>query len=87
MSKYTAEQYKTLADRFNKMTFLHKLITIKNTPQLFYLDTDGYNVELRLVDDEAMFNGFDDLFEFPTTFEFHHLKDVFSLIDIKVKEL
>ena len=87
MSKYTEAQYKTLADRFNKMTFLHKLITIKNTPQLFYLESDGYNVELRLLDDDAMFNGFDDLFEFPTTFEFRHLKDVFSLIDIKVEKL
>lgn len=45
---YNIEQYKTLADRFNKMSFLQKLLTIKNNKELFTIETDGYNIRLRL---------------------------------------
>jgi len=87
MRKFTKTEWETLAKRFNEKKFIGKLMLIKQNPEIFYLDTDGFNVELRLYDQEAMFNGFDDLFEFPTTFEFHYLKDVFSLIDVKVEKL
>jgi hypothetical protein len=83
---YTEQQYKTLSDKFNKMTFLHKLITIKNNPTIFTIETDGYNVRLRL-EEEAMLNNIDSYFLFPEFLEYSHLKDIFSLSDINIKEL
>jgi len=85
--KYNEAQYKTLAERFNKMSFLQKLITIKQNSEIFYIETDGYNFRLRLQDQEAMKSGFDEYFSFPEFLEYSHLKDIFSLIDIKVKNL
>ena len=52
-----------------------------------YIETDGYNIRLRFIDDEVMKRGDDLLFSFPEFFEYSHLKDVFSLTDIKIKEL
>ena len=78
--------YKTLADRFNKMSFLQKLLTIKNNKELFTIETDGYNIRLRL-EEEAQKLELDLLFSFPTFLEYQHLKDIFSLADINIKDL
>ena len=83
---YTVEQYKTLAERFNKQPFLGKLILIKNNPEIFTLEVDGTNVRLRL-EEEAMELNLDSYFSFPEFFEYSHLKDIFSLGNISVKEL
>lgn len=83
---YSIEQYKILADRFNKMSFLQKLLTIKNNKDLFTLETDGYNVRLRL-EENAQKLELDLLFSFPSFLEYQHLKDIFSLVDINTKEL
>lgn len=85
--KYNLEQYKTLSEKFNKMSFLHKLITIKNTKELFEIESDGYNVRLRLLDEDAMVNNIDSYFIFPEFLEYSHLKDIFSLSDLIIKEL
>ena len=84
--KYSIEQYKVLAERFNKQTFLGKLILIKNNPEIFTLEVDGTNVRLRLENDAMLLN-LDYNFSFPQFFEYSHLKDIFSLADIKIKEL
>lgn len=84
--KYTAEQYKTLAERFNKQPFLGKLIHIKNNPDIFTIESDGYNMRLRL-EEEAQKAELDLLFEFPEFMEFSHIKDIFSLVNIKIKNL
>ena len=84
---YTKEQWETLSGRFNKMSFLQKLITIKNNTEVFYIQSDGYNIRLRLICENAMREGFDSYFSFPEFFEYSHLKDIFSLADIKIKEL
>lgn len=84
---YTDTQWQTLAERFNSKSFLGKIMIIKQNPLLMYIETDGYNVELRLCDEKAMLAGKDELFEFPTVFEFSHIRDIFSLTDIKIKEL
>lgn len=83
---YSKEQYTELSKRFNSQSFLQKLITIKNNKELFILESDGYNNRLRLLDDKAMMEGLDLLFEFPQFFEYSHLKDIFSFADIKIKE-
>jgi len=87
MKQLTEEEYKILAERFNKMTFLQKLITIKNNENLMFIETDGYNVRLRFVDQEVMKRENDLLFSFPEFFDYSHLKDIFSLSDIKIKKL
>ena len=84
---YTVEQYRTLSERFNKMSFLQKLITIKNNDTLMYIETDGYNIRLRFFDKGVMERGDDLLFSFPQFFEYSHLKDIFSLADINIKDL
>ncbi len=84
--KYTVDQYKTLAERFNAQPFLGKLILIKNHPDIFTIESDGYNMRLRL-EEEAQKAEIDLLFVFPEFMEFSHIKDVFSLVDIKIKNL
>ncbi len=84
---YTVEQYRTLSERFNKMSFLQKLITIKNNDTLMYIETDGYNIRLRFFDKGVMERGDDLLFSFPQFLDYSHLKDIFSLGNINVKEL
>lgn len=85
--KYSEHQYKTLAERFNKMSFLQKLITIKNNSEVFYLESDGYNFRLRLCDETAMNSGLDSYFSFPELLEYSHIKDILSLGNINVKKL
>lgn len=85
--KYTETQYKTLGERFSKQSFLGKLVLIKQQKDLFVIETDGYNIRLRLLDDEAMNSNIDSYFPFPEFLEFEHLKDIFSLADINVKQL
>ena len=85
--KYSIEQYKTLGERFSKQSFLGKLVLLKQQKDLFEIETDGYNIRLRILDNEAMELNIDSYFSFPEFFEYSHLKDIFSLADIKVKEL
>lgn len=39
--KYNKEQYQVMAKKFNKMNFLQKVLTIRNTPQVFKLEEDN----------------------------------------------
>jgi hypothetical protein len=84
---YTEKIYRNLADRFNKNSFMGKLILIKNNPELFKIESDGTNLRLRLLDNEAMINGFDLYFQFPEFIEFEQIRDIFSLIDVKIDNL
>ncbi len=85
--KFTKDQWTTLSERFNKQSFLGKLMIIKNNSDIFYIQADGVNVRLRLHCEESMREGYDLLFSFCDFFSFAEIRDVFSLIDIKVKEL
>ena len=87
MKQLAQADYKVLSERFNRMSFLQKIITIKNNEEFMYIETDGYNIRLRFVDDEVMKRGDDLLFSFPEFFEYSHLKDIFSLGDITIREL
>lgn len=84
---YTEKIYVKLSERFNKQSFLGKLIIIKNNPDLFKIETDGTNLRLRLLDNEAMIAGLDLYFNFPEFVEFEHIRDIFSLIDVKIDKL
>jgi len=83
--KYNVEQYKILGERFSKQSFLKKLVLIKQNDWL-YIESDGYNIRLRL-EEEAMELGLDSYFSFPEFLEYEHLRDIFSLADIKIKKL
>ena len=83
--RYNLKQYQKLAERFNNMSFLQKIIVVKQQ-SLFILECDIHgNLSLRLDDFEAMQSGVDILFTFPENLNGKEIKDVFSLIDLKVK--
>jgi len=84
--KYDLNQYKTLAERFNKMSFLQKIVTIKQQSDLFILEVDDCsNFFLRLNDDGAQLQGIDKWFEFPQEWSGKSFQALFSLIDINLK--
>ena len=83
--KYTEIQYKALSERFNKMPFIQKLITIKNNSEIFLLEVSDGNLFLRLRDDDAMFKEYDLFFEFPQFLSDKDYSDLFLFIDIKIK--
>jgi|LakMenEpi03Aug12_release.lakeMendotaPanAssembly.Ray.scaffolds.fasta_scaffold1151285_1 hypothetical protein len=83
--KYTEKQYKALSERFNKMPFIQKLITIKNNSEIFLLEISDGNLFLRLHDNDAMFKEYDLFFEFPQFLSDKDYSDLFLFIDIKIK--
>ena len=84
---YTEKIYAKLAERFNKQSFMGKLITIRNNKDMFKIESDGTNLRLRLLDNEAMELGLDLLFQFPEFIEFEQIRDIFALIDVKIGNL
>ena len=84
---YTEKSYIKLSERFNRQSFMGKIITIKNNPTLFKIETDGTNLRLRLLDNEAMELGLDLKFNFPEFVEFEQMRDIFNLIDVKIDKL
>lgn len=83
--RYNLESYKTLAERFNKMSFLQKVITVKQQ-DIFILESDAHgNLSLRLDDFDAMNSELDMLFQFPEQLSGSELKTIFELSNIKLK--
>ena len=83
--KYNLQQYQTLAERFNNMSFLQKIITIKQQ-EIFILECDVHgNMALRLDDFEAMTESVDLLFKFPEQLNGKELKEIFDLGGINLK--
>jgi hypothetical protein len=84
---YSAENYKVLSERFNSQTLLGKLVLVKSNPQLFQIESDGYNIRLRLLDNEAMILAIDSYFSFPEFIDFEFISALSSLADLPVKKL
>lgn len=85
--KYSSEQYKTLATRFNSKSILAKLITIKANTDVFKLSCDSEGrITLRLVDDDANRLELDLLFDLPSNILEHPegIKAMFELANIKL---
>jgi hypothetical protein len=83
--KYNLEQYKTLAERFNAMSFLQKIMTVKQQ-DIFILEVDNHsNFFLRLDDNEAMQKELDLLFEFPQELSGKEFKAIFDICNINLK--
>lgn len=83
--KYNLQQYQTLAERFNNMSFLQKIITVKQQ-EIFILECDIHgNLSLRLDDFEAMNLELDLLFIFPENLNGKELKEIFDLGGINLK--
>lgn len=75
--KYTANQYRELAKRFNSHKTEGKLLLIKMHPDIFKLEhhkEDWYM--LRLVDEDAMEQELDFLFELENEIEKDKLTDL-----------
>lgn len=81
---YTEPQWKELAKRFNKVSFLGKLMLIKQNPTIFKLEEDNSWFMLRLHCEEAMANEYDMLFEFPNELSSSDIRNLFWLSDIKL---
>jgi len=84
--RYSTENYKTLSERFNKMSLLQKIVIIKQNPNIFELYTDGYNWRLRL-EENAQEIGLDLLFKFEEFSTFELMRDICKLADLNIKEL
>jgi len=84
--KYTETEYKTLSERFNKMSLLQKIVTVKQNPDIFELYTDGYNWRLRL-EENAQELGLDLLFKFEEFSTFELMRDICKLADLNIKQL
>lgn len=83
--KFSVSQYQTLSERFNKMNFLQKVLTVKQQ-DIFILESDMYgNLNLRLDDFEAMNLELDLLFTFPQQLNGRELKVIFDLGGINLK--
>lgn len=81
---YSTENYKEMAKRFNSQSFTGKLIIIKNNPTIFRLEEDCGWLMLRLQDNEAMEQEIDFLFEFPNELSSREIRDMFTLLNIKL---
>lgn len=81
---YTKEQYIELGTRFSEKSFLAKIITIKQNPDIFTLEVSDGNLFLRL-EEEAMWENLDKYFLFPQYLSDKEWKDLWSLIDIDLK--
>jgi hypothetical protein len=85
--KFTESQYKTLGERFSSQSFLGKLVLIKQNSELFSIETDGVNLRLRILDEDAMKAGIDSYFSFPEFVDFEVMRDICKLADLNIKEL
>ena len=65
MEKYTIEQYRQMAKRFNKMSFYDKIKTIRDNKEILTLASDGNwwgvkvkkeEIQEELFDNEEQFN-------------------------------
>lgn len=85
--KYTENQYRELATRFNSKSILAKLITIKTNTDVFKLlcDSEG-RITLQLVDDDANRLELDLLFDLPSNILEHAegIKAMFELSGVKL---
>ena len=82
--KYTEEQYKKMAEKFNNFKIQGKLLTIKNNSDIFKLEEDNGWYMLRLHDQEAMDKELDFLFEFPNELSSRDIYELFLLAGIKL---
>lgn len=82
--KYSEEQYQSMGKKFNSMGFKGKILTIKNTPEVFKLEVDNGWFMLRLNDEDAMKEELDSCFDFPNELSSRDIDDLFSLLDIKL---
>jgi len=85
--KFTESQWRELAKRFNQNSFLGKLVLIKQNKELFSIETDGVNLRLRILDEDAMKAGIDSYFSFPEFVDFEVMRDICKLADLNIKEL
>lgn len=82
--KFTKEKYIELGKRFSEKSFLGKIMLIKQNPEIFTLEISDGNLFLRL-EDSAMWESLDEHFSFPQFLSDKEWRDLFSLIDVKLK--
>ena len=81
MRKYTLEQYKEMAERFNKMSFRDKIITIRDNSDILTLASDYNCWAVKVKDKEIQEELYDKDWLFTITQEWGY-REMSELIDL-----
>jgi hypothetical protein len=89
MRNLSLEQYKTMASRFNKMSFSEKIKTIRNNIDILHLGSD-YNwwvVKVRDVEIQQELEECDEIFDIKNEWDSNEMHDLIALIGIDVTDV
>lgn len=81
MRKYTLEQYKEMAERFNKMSFRDKIITIRDNSDILTLASDHNWWGVKVKDKEIQEELHDNEWNFTIENEWY-CHEMYELIDL-----
>lgn len=81
MRKYSLEQYKQMADNFNKMSFRDKILTIKNNSDILTLASDYNWWGVKVKDEEIQEQLYEEDYLFEIEQEWSH-KEMYTLIEL-----
>lgn len=84
MRKYSLEQYKQMADNFNKMSFRDKILTIKNNSDILTLASDynWWGVKVKDEDIQEQLYEEDYLFEIEQEWSHEEMSTLIELLGI-----
>jgi hypothetical protein len=90
MSKeYTIEQYVNMSEKFNKMTFIDKIGTIKENTDILILGADGnwWGVKVKDIDIQTTLeeNGLE--FEINKEWDSSEMQDLINILGIEITDI
>jgi len=89
MRTFTLEQYKEMAERFNKLSFKNKIITIQNNKDILTLASDynwwGVKVKDKEIQEELYDNGWQ--FNITNEWDSDEMHTLVDLLGIEVTDI
>jgi hypothetical protein len=84
MEKYTIEQYRQMAKKFNQMSFYDKIKTIRDNKEILTLASDGNWWGVKVKDEEIQEELFDneEQFNIENEWQSREIMDLVSLLGI-----
>ena len=84
MKKYTIEQYRQMAKKFNQMSFYDKIKTIRENKEILTLASDGNWWGVKVKDEEIQEELFDkgEQFDIENEWQSSEMMDLVSLLGI-----
>ncbi len=84
MRKYSLEQYKQMAERFNKMSFREKIVTIQKNSDILTLASDHnwWGVKAKDKDIQEQLEETDDLFTIESEWDSNEINVLVDLLGI-----